>query len=111
VVSLGLYTPCVGAHESLVLKEYNILIFNQLAVDTGVRTCVRTGSGRTMDAMAEVTVLTAATVLAAAAALALAWACLHGAIRLMQPAARPAKPQLELVQGTRAVMRGFALHR
>ena len=64
-----------------------------------------------MDAMAQVTILTAATVLAAGAAFAMAWAFLLGAFRLMQPAARPARPQLELVQGTRAVTRGFALHR
>ena len=64
-----------------------------------------------MDAMAQVAVLMAATVLATAAALAMAWVCLHGTIRLMQPAARPARPQLELVQGTRAVARGFALDR
>jgi hypothetical protein len=64
-----------------------------------------------MDTMAQVTILTAATVLAAAAAFAMAWAFLYGAFRLMQPAARPARPPLELVQGTRAVVRGFALHR
>ncbi|HEU0369858.1 MAG TPA: hypothetical protein VFR42_11635 [Candidatus Acidoferrum sp.] len=64
-----------------------------------------------MDTMAQITILTAATVLAAAAAFAMAWAFLCGAFRLMQPAARPARPALELVQGTRAVVRGFALHR
>jgi hypothetical protein len=63
-----------------------------------------------MDAMAQAMILTAATVLAAGAAFSMAWALLHGAFRLMQPAARPARPQLELVQGTRAVVRGFALH-
>jgi hypothetical protein len=61
-----------------------------------------------MDAMAEVAILTAATLLAAAAAFGMAWAFLHGAFRLMQPAARQ---RLELVHGTRAVVRGFALHR
>ena len=64
-----------------------------------------------MDAMAEVAILTVATVFAAGAALAMAWVFLYGALRLMQPAVRPARPQLELVQGTRAVVRGFALHR
>jgi hypothetical protein len=65
-----------------------------------------------MDAMAQLAILTAATVLAAGAAFGMAWAFLHGAFRLMRPAAaRPARPRLELVQGTRAVVRGFAAHR
>ena len=63
-----------------------------------------------MDAMAQVTILATATVLAAGAAFAMAWALLHGAFRLMRPAARPARPQL-LVQGTRPAVRGLALHR
>jgi len=64
-----------------------------------------------MDAMTQVTILTAATVLAAGAPFAMAWALLRGAFRLLPTAARPARPQLELVEGTRAVVRGFALHR
>ena len=64
-----------------------------------------------MEAMAQVGILAAATVLAAGAAFGMAWAFLHGALRLMQPIARPSRPRLELVQGTRAVVRGFALHR
>ena len=61
-----------------------------------------------MEAMAQVGILAAATVLAAGAALGMAWAFLRGAFRLMQPAAvRPARPRLELVQGTRAAARAF----
>jgi hypothetical protein len=60
-----------------------------------------------MEAMAQVGILAAATVLAAGAAFGMAWAFLHGAFRLMQPAARPARPRLELVQGTRAAARAF----
>jgi hypothetical protein len=64
-----------------------------------------------MDAMALVAIMAAATVLAAGAAFGMAWAFLRGAFRLMQPAARPARQRLDLVHGTRAVVRGFALHR
>jgi hypothetical protein len=61
-----------------------------------------------MDAMAQMAILTAATILAAGAAFGMAWAFLHGAFRLMQPAAaRPVRPRLELVQGTRAAARAF----
>jgi len=76
-----------------------------------------------MDAMAQLAVLTAATILAAGAAFAMAWAFLHGAFRLMQPAGairaqvqttnlgHAQRPRFELAQGTRAVARGFALDR
>jgi len=62
-----------------------------------------------MDAMAQLGILAAATVFAAGAALGMAWAFLQGAFRLMQPAgaARPARPRLELVRGTRAAARAF----
>ena len=61
-----------------------------------------------MAAMAQLGILTAATLLAAGAALAMAWAFLQGAFRLMSPAsARPARPRLQLVQGTRAAARAF----
>jgi hypothetical protein len=76
-----------------------------------VHWCVCVGWEADMDAMAQLAILTAATVLAAAAAFGISWAFLHGAFRLMQPAARPARQRLELVHGTRAVVRGFALHR
>jgi len=70
-----------------------------------------------MDAMAEVGILTAATILAAAAAFGMAWALLRGAFRLMEPAGtlawvqKPnlghpsARPRLQLAQGTRAAAR------
>jgi hypothetical protein len=58
-----------------------------------------------MEPLIQVTVLAAATVLAAGAAIALNWLLLRSAFRLMQPAARPVRP--ELVDGTRAVARGF----
>lgn len=62
-----------------------------------------------MDTMAQLAVLAATTILAAGAAFGLAWAFLRGAFHLMQPAAaRPVeRPRLEIVQGTRAVARGF----
>jgi hypothetical protein len=60
-----------------------------------------------MEAMAQVGILAAATVLAVGAAFGMAWAFLHGAFRLMQPAARPSRPRLELVRGTRAAARAF----
>jgi hypothetical protein len=72
-----------------------------------------------MDAMAQAMILTAATVLAAGAAFSMAWALLHGAFRLMQPAGAgtqvrtanlghaSVRPRLELVQGTRAAARAF----
>jgi hypothetical protein len=62
-----------------------------------------------MNTMAQLAVLVAATVLAAGAALGMAWALLCGAFRLMQPAAVRSvqRPRLELLQGTRAVARGF----
>ena len=57
-----------------------------------------------MDALAQVGILTAATLFAGAAAFGMAWAFLCGAFRLMQPAAvRTAKPtRLELVNGAKA---------
>jgi len=58
-----------------------------------------------MNAMAQMAILTAATILAVGAAFGMAWAFLHGAFRLMQPAA--VRPRLELVQGTRAAARAF----
>ena len=71
-----------------------------------------------MDAMAQFAVLTAATVLAGALAFGMAWAFLQGAFHLMTPAAvrdsRTRAPQqfrAELVPGTRAVARQFAVHR
>ena len=60
-----------------------------------------------MDAMAQVGILAVATVVAAGAAFGMAWAFLQGAFRLMQPAGRPVRPRLELVQGTRAAARAF----
>jgi len=62
-----------------------------------------------MEPLIQVTVLAAATVLAAGAAIALNWVLLQSAFRLMQPAARPARVvvRAELVEGTRAVARGF----
>ena len=62
-----------------------------------------------MDAMAQVGILAVATVVAAGAAFGMAWAFLQGAFRLMLPAgaARPARPRLELVRGTRAAARAF----
>ena len=61
-----------------------------------------------MESMAQLGILTAATILAAGAAFGMAWAFLRGAFRLMRPAtARPARPRLELVQGTRAAARAF----
>lgn len=59
-----------------------------------------------MEAMAQVGILAAATVFTTGAAFLMAWALLQGAFRLMQPAgARPVRPRLELVQGTRAAAR------
>jgi len=57
-----------------------------------------------MDALAQVGILTVATLFAGAAAFGMAWAFLCGAFRLMQPAAvRMAKPKrLELVNGAKA---------
>lgn len=71
-----------------------------------------------MEAMAQVGILAVATVLAAGAAFGMAWAFLHGAFRLMQPAGagtqvrtanvgQTQRPRLELVQGTRAAVRAF----
>ena len=61
-----------------------------------------------MEAMAQLGILTVATVAATGAAFGMAWAFLHGAFRLMQPAtARPQGPRLELVQGPRAAARAF----
>jgi hypothetical protein len=61
-----------------------------------------------MEAMAQLGILAVATVAATGAAFGMAWAFLHGAFRLMQPAtARPQRPRLELVQGTRAAARAF----
>ena len=61
-----------------------------------------------MEPLIQVTVLAAATVLAAGAAIALNWVLLQSAFRLMQPAARPVRvARPELVDGTRAVARGF----
>jgi hypothetical protein len=59
---------------------------------------------------AELAIWAAVSVVAAGAAFGMAWAFLQGAFRLMRPAAvRPAqRRRLELVQGTRAVARGFA---
>jgi hypothetical protein len=66
-----------------------------------------------MEPLIQVTVLAAATVLAAGAAIALNWVLLQSAFRLMQPATRPVRVvvRAELVQGTRAVARGFELQR
>ena len=62
-----------------------------------------------MEPLIQVTVLAAATVLAAGAAIALNWVLLQSAFRLMQPAARPERVvRPALVDGTRAVARGFA---
>jgi hypothetical protein len=64
-----------------------------------------------MDALAQVGILTVATVFAGAAAFGMAWAFLCGAFRLMQPAAvRMEQPtRLELVNG--AAARQFAAQR
>jgi hypothetical protein len=68
-----------------------------------------------MDAMAEFAVLTLTTIFAGALAFGMAWAFLQGAFRFMQPAGRSAEGRprapLELVNGTRASARQFALHR
>ena len=65
-----------------------------------------------MEPLIQVTVLAAATVLAGGAAIALNWVLLQSAFRLMQPAARRARVvRPELVEGTRAVARGFTLQR
>jgi hypothetical protein len=68
-----------------------------------------------MDAMAQFAVFTLTTIFAGALAFGMAWAFLQGAFRLMQPAGhsagRPRAVSLELVQGTRASARQFALHR
>ena len=62
-----------------------------------------------MDAMAQLAVLTVATVLAGGLAFGMAWAFLQGAFRLMQPAGarqvRVVRP--ELVHGARVVVRQF----
>jgi len=57
-----------------------------------------------MDGLAQVGILTVATLFAGAAAFGMAWAFLCGAFRLMQPAAvRMARPtRLELVNGRAA---------
>ena len=74
-----------------------------------------------MDALAQFAVLTIATIFAGAVAFGLAWAFLRGAFHLMAPAAvrdsrmdtahGPHRFHAELVPGTRAVARQFALHR
>jgi len=68
-----------------------------------------------MDAMAQFAVLTLTTIFAGALAFAMAWAFLEGAFRLMQPIkrseGRPSPVRLQLVHGTRASARQFALHR
>ena len=64
-----------------------------------------------MDAMAQLAVLTGATILAGGLAFAMAWAFLQGAFRLMQPAgARQVRVvRAGLVHGTRAVARQFVV--
>jgi len=74
-----------------------------------------------MDAMAQVAVLTVTTIFAGILAFGMAWAFLRGAFHLMAPAAvrdsrtsavpGPQQFRGELVPGTRAVARQFALHR
>jgi hypothetical protein len=67
-----------------------------------------------METIAQFAVLAAVTVVAAGAAAGMVWAFLHGAFRLMQPAAvrpvvRPAR--VELVHGVRAVARQLVTQR
>jgi hypothetical protein len=74
-----------------------------------------------MDSITQLAVLAAATVIAAGSAFAMAWALLHGAFRLMQPAAvrtvgasqgkQGRSVGVELVRGSRAAARHFVLHR
>jgi len=74
-----------------------------------------------MDAITQFAVLTLITIFAGILAFAMAWAFLRGAFRLMQPAAvrnsRTSAPRVsqqfhsDLVPGTRAAARQFALHR
>jgi len=73
-----------------------------------------------MDTMVQLAVLTVATVIAAAAAIALTWLFLQTTFHLMQPAAvhnSRSAPRVsrqfhsDLVPGTRAAARQFALHR
>lgn len=73
-----------------------------------------------MDALAQFAVLTIATIFAGVVAFGMAWAFLRGAFHLMAPAAvrdsrmgtaRPQRFRAELVPGTRAVARQFALDR
>lgn len=69
-----------------------------------------------MGAMAQFVVLTLTTIFAGALAFGMAWAFLQGAFRLMRPAGRSAEGRphavrLELLHGTRATARQFALHR
>jgi len=79
-----------------------------MEVDSGLHWSGYVRREADMDAMAQLGILAVATVAATGAAFAMAWAFLHGAFRLMQPAtARPQRPRLELVQGTRAAARAF----
>ena len=74
-----------------------------------------------MDTLAQFAVLTLTTIFAGALAFAMAWTFLRGAFHLMAPAAvrdsrtsaarGPQQFRAELVSGTRAVARQFALHR
>jgi hypothetical protein len=62
-----------------------------------------------MDSLAQIGILTMATVFAGVTAFGMAWAFLCGAFRLMQPAAvRTTRPvRSELVHGVRAAARQF----
>ena len=61
-----------------------------------------------METMTQLAALAAVTILAMGAASVMAWAFLHGALRLMQPTVRTTqRPPLEIVHGTRAVAQGF----
>ena len=74
-----------------------------------------------MDSITQLAVLTVATVIAVASAFAMAWVFLHGAFRLMQPAAIRTSASVrgeqarsvgaELVRGSRAAARHFLLDR
>lgn len=66
-----------------------------------------------MSSLAQLGILTLATVFAGAAAFLMAWACLCGAFRLMEQAvARPARPvRSYLVHGTRSMARQFLARR
>lgn len=74
-----------------------------------------------MDSITQLAVLAAVAIVAAGSAFAMAWAFLHGAFRLMQPAAVRAvgasqgtqarSAGVELVRGSRAAARHFVLHR